>query len=192
MCGDLGNWPQEWIFFTFILLPKKGDLKQCENYTTIALVSHVSMIILRIILERINSEDQNSSDEQAGFWQGGGQDQITNLRMPMHKAHEHQFWVTMMDMGYPLQMTCWPNYRKQLAEVKVVRILSEWVHVNKGVGQGCVLSPYLFDILAETVMRETIDEFQGWLQIGGRIVTNLCYIDDIILLALGRQNWWIA
>jgi len=41
------------------------------------------------------------------------------------------------------------------------------------VRQGCVLSPYLFNILAEMVMRETLDGFQGGLQIGGRMITNL-------------------
>ena len=47
----------------------------------------------------------------------------------------------------------------------------------------CVLSPYLINILAEVMMRETLDGFQGGLQIGGRMITNLCYADDIILLA---------
>ena len=47
----------------------------------------------------------------------------------------------------------------------------------------CVLSPYLINILAEMMMRETLDRFQGGLQIGGRMITNLCYADDIILLA---------
>jgi len=52
-----------------------------------------------------------------------------------------------------------------------------------GKHSGCVLSPYLFNILAHMVMRETLDGFQGGLQIGGQIVTNLHYADDIILLA---------
>ena len=43
-----GEWPKEWTFSTFIPLPKKGDLKQCANYGTIALVSHSSKILLRI------------------------------------------------------------------------------------------------------------------------------------------------
>jgi len=71
----------------------------------------------------------------------------------------------MMDMGYPLHLIdlLAKLYRKQLAKVKV-------------------LSPYLFNILAEMVMRETLDGFQGGLQIGGRMITNLRYADDIILL----------
>ena len=50
---------EEWTFSTFIPLPKKGDLKQCANYRTIALVSHASKILLRIVLER--SEDRNGN-----------------------------------------------------------------------------------------------------------------------------------
>jgi len=102
----------------------------------------------------------------------------------MHKAREHQqplymcfldfkkafdsishgkLWVTMMDMGYPLHLIdlLAKLYRKHLAKVKVAGTLSEWFRVKKGVRQGCVLSPYLFNILAEIVMRETLDGFQG-------------------------------
>jgi len=128
-------------FSTFIPLPKKSDLKQCANYRTIALVSHASKILLRIILERIRVKTETKiADEQAGFRQG---DQIMNLRILMHKAREHQqplymcfvdfkkafdsipndkLWVTMMDMGYPLHLIdllaklC----RKQLVKDKVV------------------------------------------------------------------------
>jgi len=80
-------------------------------------------------------------------------------------------------------------YRKQLAKVKVAGTLSEWFRVKKGVRQGCVLSPYLFNILAEMmVMRETLDGFQGGPQIGGRMTTNLRYADDIILLATSEAE----
>ena len=81
-------------------------------------------------------------------------------------------------------------YRKQLAKVKVAGTLSEWFSVKKGVRQGCVLSPYLFNILAEMVMvmRETLDGFQGEIQIGGRMITNLRYADDIILLATSEAE----
>jgi len=91
----------------------------------------------------------------------------------------------MMDMGYPLHLIdlMAKLYRKQLAKVKVAGTLSEWFPVNKGVRQGCVLSPYLFNILAEMVMRQIPDGFQGGQQIKGRIIMNLRYADDIILLA---------
>ena len=61
-----GEWPEEWTFSTFVPLPKKGDLKQCANYRTIALVSHASKIPLRIILERIRVKTETEiADEQA-------------------------------------------------------------------------------------------------------------------------------
>jgi len=71
----------------------------------------------------------------------------------------------------------------KLAKVKVAGTLSEWFCVKKGVRRGCVFFPYFCNILAEMVMRETLDGFQGELQIGGRIVMNLRYADDMILLA---------
>ena len=117
------------------------------------------------------------------------------LRILMHKAREHheplyicfvdfkkafdsishgKLWVTMMDMGYPIHFIdlLAKLYRKHLAKVKAAGTLSEWFRVKKG----CVLSPYLFNILAEMVMRETLDGFQGGLQIGGRMITNLRYM----------------
>jgi len=56
------------------------------------------------------------------------------------------------------------------------------VCVKKGVRQSCVLSSHLFNILAEMVMRETLNGLWGGLQIGWRIVASLCYANDIILL----------
>jgi len=105
------------------------------------------------------------ADEQAGFRQGRRtRNQITNFRILMHKAREHQqplymcsvdfkkafdsishdkLWVTMMDMGYPLHLIdlLAKLYGKQLARVKVAGTLSEWFRVKKGVRQKlCLLS----------------------------------------------------
>jgi len=124
-------------------------------------------------------------DEQAGFRQRTGtRNKITNLRILMHKAREHQqplymcfvdfkkaldsnshdkLWMTMMDMGYPLHLIdlLAKLYRKQLTKVNVAGTLSEWFRVKKGVRQGCVLSSYLFNILADMVMRKTLDGLEG-------------------------------
>ena len=146
--SETGEWPEEWTFSTFIPLPKKGDLKWCANYRTIALVSHASKILIWIILERIPVQTETEiTDEQAGFRQGRGtRDQVMNLKILMHKAREHQqalymcfidfkkafdsishdkLWVTMMDMGYPLHLTdlLAKLYRKQLANVEVAGTL---------------------------------------------------------------------
>ena len=72
----------------------------------------------------------------------------------------------MMDMGYPMHLInlLAKLYRIQLANVKVAGIPSQWFCVKKGVRQGCVLSPYLLNIRAEMVMRQTLNGFQGGLQ----------------------------
>jgi len=96
----------------------------------------------------------------------------------------------MMEMGYPLHLIdlLAKVHRKQLANVKVAGTPSEWFRVKKWVRQGCILFPYLFNILAEMVMRETLDEFQGELQTRGWMITNLRYADDIILLATSEAE----
>jgi len=105
-------WKTGESFSTFIPLPKKGDLKQCANYRTIALVSHASKILLRSILERIRVKTETEiADEQAGFRQGRGtRDQITNLRILMHKAREHQ---------QPLYM-CFVDFKKAFDSIDTI------------------------------------------------------------------------
>ena len=167
MCGNLGNWRMAGgvdTLYLHIPLPKKaGDLKQCSNYRTIALVSHVSKILPRIILERSRLKTETeTADEQVGFRKGRRtRDQVTNLRVLMEKAHEHQqplymcfmdfrkafdcvcvfhdkLWLTTMDMWNPLHLInlLMRLYEMQLARVKVAGTLSEWFRVNRGVRQG--------------------------------------------------------
>jgi hypothetical protein len=79
-------------------------------------------------------------------------------------------------------------YKKQKAKVKVAGTLSKEFRVRRGVRQGCVLSPSLFNILAERVMRETLEGYDGGVQIGGRRLTNLQYADDIVLLTNSEEE----
>jgi len=76
--------------------------------------------------------------------------------------------------------------------VKVAsRLLSEF-RVKKGVRQVCVVSPYLFNlfnIMAEMVMREVLDGWEGGVHIGGRRITSLRYAEDIVLLAGSEKNY---
>ena len=101
---ECGEWPEDWSSSIFILIPKKCDKKECTNYRTIALVSHASKILLRIILERIrNKTESEIEEEQSGFRRGrGSRDQITNLRILMRKARQYQ---------QPLFM-CFVDFRK--------------------------------------------------------------------------------
>ena len=73
--------PQDWKRSVFIPIPKKGNAKECSNYPTIALISHASKVILKILQARLQQYvNRELSDVQAGFRKGRGtRDQISNI-----------------------------------------------------------------------------------------------------------------
>ena len=82
------QWPQDWKRSDFIPIPKKGNAKECSNYCTIALISHASKVMLKILQARLQHE---LPDVQAGFRKGRGtRDQIVNICWIIKKAREFQ------------------------------------------------------------------------------------------------------
>ena len=75
------QWPQDWKRSVFIPIPKKDNAKECSNYHTMALISHTSKIMLKILQARLQQYvNQELSDVQAGFRKGKGtRDQIANI-----------------------------------------------------------------------------------------------------------------
>ena len=86
------QWPQDWKRSVFIPIPKKGNAKECSNYHTIALISHASKVVLKILQARLQQYmNCELPDVQAGFRKGRGtRDQIANIRWIMEKAREFQ------------------------------------------------------------------------------------------------------
>ena len=84
--------PQEWKSSVFIPVPKKGNAKECSDYCTIALISHASKIMLKILQARLQQYvNCELPDVQAGFRNGRGtRDQIANILWIMEKAREFQ------------------------------------------------------------------------------------------------------
>ena len=82
------QWPQDWKRSVFIPIPKKGNAKECSNYCTIALVSHTSRVMLKILQARLQQYvNRELPDVQAGFRKGRGiRDQIANIHWIMEKA----------------------------------------------------------------------------------------------------------
>ena len=76
------QWPQAWKRSVFIPIPKKGNAKECSNYRTIALISHASKVILKILQARLQKYVKHEiQDVRAGFRKGrGNRDQIANIR----------------------------------------------------------------------------------------------------------------
>ena len=86
------QWPQDRKRSVFIPFPKKGNAKECSNYHTIALISHASKVMLKIIQVRLQQYiNRELPDVQAGFRKGRGtKDQIANICWIIEKAREFQ------------------------------------------------------------------------------------------------------
>ena len=86
------QWPQDWKRSAFIPIPKEGNAKEYANYPTIALISHASKVMLKILQARLQQYmNRELPDVQAGFRKGRGtRDQIANIHWIMEKAREFQ------------------------------------------------------------------------------------------------------
>ena len=86
------QWPQHWKRSVFIPIPKKGNAKESSNYCTIALISHASKVMLKILQAGLQQYvNHELPDVEAGFRKGRGtRDQIANIRWIIEKAREFQ------------------------------------------------------------------------------------------------------
>ena len=100
-------------------------------------------------------------------------------------------WITKLkrnlkEMGIPDHLTCLLRnlYAGQEAMVRTGRGTTDWFQIGKGVRQGCILSPCVFNLYVEYIMRNTgLDEAQAGIKIARRNINSLRYADDTILLA---------
>ena len=123
------QWPQDWKRSVFIPIPKKGNAKECSKYHTIALISHISKVNLKILRARFQQYmNRELPDFQAGFRKGRGtRGQIANIYWIIKKAREFQkniyfcfnnyaklfdfvdhnkLWKILQDMRIPDHLTC--------------------------------------------------------------------------------------
>ena len=103
------QWPQDWKRSVFILIPKKGNAKESSNYYTIALISHASKVMLKILQARLKQYmNRELPDVQAGFRKGRGtRDQIANICWTIEKAREFQKNIDFCFIDYGKVLTVW-------------------------------------------------------------------------------------
>ena len=150
--------------------------------------------------------------EEAGFRKARGtRDQIDNIHWIMKKAREFQkninfcfidyaktfdcvdhnkLWKILQEMGIPDHLTCLLRnlYTGQEATVRTGHGTTDWFQIGKGVRQGCILSPCLFNLCAEYIMWNGLDEAQAGIRIAGRNINNLRYTDDTTLMAENEEE----
>ena len=152
-------------------------------------------------------------DVQAGFRKvRGTRDQIANIRQIIKTVRQfqkktsisafdydkafdcvdhHKLWKILREMGIPDHLTCFLRnlYAGQEATVRTGHGTTDWCQIGKGVRQGCILSPCLFNFYAEYIMRNAgLEEAQGRIKIAGRNINNLRYADDITLMAESEEE----
>ena len=103
------QWPQDWKRSVFIPIPKKGNAKDCSNYCTIALISHASKVMRKILQARLQQYvNRELPDVQAGFRKGRGtRDQIANIRQIIEKARQFQKNICCCFTDYAKALIVW-------------------------------------------------------------------------------------
>ena len=111
------------------------------------------------------------------------------------KAFDHvdhnKLWKTLKEMGIPDHLTCLLRnlYAGQEATVRTGHGTTDWFQIGKGVRQGCIWSPCLFNVYADYIMRNAgLEEAQAGIKIAGRNTKNLRYADDTTLMAESEEE----
>ena len=100
-------------------------------------------------------------------------------------------WKILQEMGIPDHLTCLLRnlFAGQEATLRTRHGTMDWFQIGKGVRQGCILSPCLFKLYAEYIMRNAgLAETQAGIQIAGRNINNLRYADDTTLIAESKEE----
>uniref|UniRef100_A0A4W2GVQ8 RNA-directed DNA polymerase n=1 Tax=Bos indicus x Bos taurus TaxID=30522 RepID=A0A4W2GVQ8_BOBOX len=103
----------------------------------------------------------------------------------------NKLWNILKEMGIPDHLICLLRnlYAGQEATVRTGHGTTDWFQIGKGVCQGCILSPCLFNLYAEYIMRNAgLEETQAGIKIGGRNINNLRYADDTTLMAESEEE----
>ena len=164
-----------------------SSAKECSNNCTTALISHASNVMLKILQARLQQYvNHEIPDVQDGFRTGRGiRDQSVNIHWIIEKAREFQknicfidytkafdcvdhnkLWKILKEMGIPDHLPCLLRnlHAGQKATVRSGHGTTDWFQMRKEVCQGCILSPSLFNLYAEYIMRNWTGRSSSWNQ----------------------------
>src|SRR6476619_3790978 len=186
-----------------IPLQKKMNAVECSDHRTISLISHASKILLKTLTNRIEAKARDFiGRNQFGFRKGcGTRDAIGVMRMVCERSLEfgNNVYICFVDFENAFDRVNWEKMMKVLQSIgvdwrdrrmisklymnqeAVVRIAggkSDLGIIGRGVRQGCPLSPLLFSIYAEMMMKEALKNVEEGIRVGGELIKDVKYADD--------------
>ncbi|ELR53760.1 Retrovirus-related Pol polyprotein from type-1 retrotransposable element R2, partial [Bos mutus] len=205
------QWPQDWKRSVFIPIPKKGTAKECSNYCTIALISQdIDYHSLGNIVGPYSAfrKGRGSRGQIANIcWiiEKARENQkniyfclgcrcllrFIDYAKAFDCVDHNKLWKILKDMEIPDHQTCLLRnlYTCKEATVRTGHGTTDWFQIGKGVRQRCILSPCLFNLYAEYIMRNTrLEETQAGIKIARRNINNLRYADDTTLMAESEEE----
>uniref|UniRef100_A0A8D9EQ38 Craniofacial development protein 2 n=1 Tax=Cacopsylla melanoneura TaxID=428564 RepID=A0A8D9EQ38_9HEMI len=205
---ESGKIPTEWLKSEFITLPKKPGAKVCGDYRTISLMSHVLKLFLKIIHKRIYRLcEEEIAPNQFGFRNAvGTREALFSVQVLFQKCRDVSCDVYACLIDYQkafdrvkhekiieiLEKTGIDKrdlkiisnlYWHQTAILKIEDEHTEEMEILRGVRQGCILSPILFNLYSEHIFREALQDLEEGISINGFKLNNLRYADDTVVFA---------
>ncbi len=207
-----GKWPEDYMTSVMIPIEKKPNATDCSDFRTISLISHASKVILKVLTRRIESKAKDFiGEEQFGFRKGlGTREAIGVLRqicernlehnrdvyvcyVDYEKAFDRVNWSKMMDILQDIGVD-WRDRRliKNLymgQKVKVRTAVGETAActIGRGNRQGCSLSPLLYTIYDEAIMKEAFQNGVDGVKVGGKLITSIRFADDKAIVGETEQ-----
>lgn len=209
---DTGEIPTDWLHSTFVTIPKKPTSKKCEEYRTISIMSHTLKIFLKIIHARIYQQcEANIEETQFGFRNAvGTREALFALNVLIQRCRDINCDVYLCFIDFSkafdrvkheelisiLRKTGADDkniriiaklYWQQTAEVRVGDHKTKKIKICRGVRQGCVLSPILFNIYSEQIFKEALDSVEGII-VNGELLNNIRYADDSVIMSSSAEG----
>lgn len=210
-CLEQGRIPQDWLETEVILIHKKGDIKNLDNYRPISLLSQLYKTFTRIISNRITGKiDPQQPREQAGFRSGfNTNDHLHTLRTLIEKCNEYNLELYLAFIDYQKAFDSIETWAV-LNSLNACRIDSRYtkiieyiysqakmhvklwektntIHIRRGVRQGDTISPKLFISALEEIFRK-MDWSEKGINIDGERLNHLRFADDIVLISNNLQD----
>ena len=210
------NIPNDWLESIFIPIPKKPNPRQCNDFRLISLMSHSLKILLRIIHNRIQNKcEQKISREQFGFRKGmGTREALFSIQVLAQKCIDQQKSLYICFVDFEKAFDKVPHtelisllnnlemderdvrllkslYWQQKAIIRTKGNISKQLDIRRGVRQGCILSPILFNVFSENIFEIALKNETHGIKINGETVNNIRYADDTVLIAdtdIGLQH----